>query len=149
MEKFRFRFKIFWNKSKRFCFVTILSSDIGTFVVSFRYRWHYYPGQPAYTCMLSYSIVVSHLSFNFLCLLLLYSIYLCGLTSVTCGENRKYGRGMFCSAVQAGITLTKRLVGRVSKVSSFVGLTRPAGCIQIIRMWCNQWTTNFLHKTRI
>ncbi len=33
-----------------------------------------------YTCMLSYSIVVSHLSFNFLCLLLLYSIYLCALT---------------------------------------------------------------------
>ncbi len=30
----------------------------------------------AYTCMLSYPIVVSHLSFNFLCLLLLYSIYL-------------------------------------------------------------------------
>ncbi len=28
----------------------------------------------------------------------------------------------------------KRLVGRVSKVSSFVGLTRPAGYIQIIRM---------------
>ncbi len=28
--------------------------------------------------MLSYSIVVFHLSFNFLCLLLLYSIYLCG-----------------------------------------------------------------------
>jgi hypothetical protein len=27
------------------------------------------PGQPAYTCMLSYSIVVTHLSFNFLCLL--------------------------------------------------------------------------------
>ncbi len=34
----------------------------------------------AYTCMLSYPIVVSHLSFNFLCLLLLYSIYLCGNT---------------------------------------------------------------------
>ena len=29
--------------------------------------------------MLSYSIAVSHLSFNFLCLLLLYSIYLSGL----------------------------------------------------------------------
>jgi hypothetical protein len=28
----------------------------------------------------------------------------------------------------------KRLVGRVSKVSSFVGFTRTAGCIQIIRM---------------
>ncbi len=37
-----------------------------------------HPGQPAYTCMLLYSIVVFHLSFNFLCLLLLYSIYLCG-----------------------------------------------------------------------
>jgi hypothetical protein len=32
----------------------------------------------AYTCMLSYPIVVSHLSFNFLRLLLLYSIYLGG-----------------------------------------------------------------------
>jgi hypothetical protein len=32
----------------------------------------------AYTCMLSFSIVVSHLSFNFLCLLFLYSIYLGG-----------------------------------------------------------------------
>ncbi len=30
-----------------------------------------------YTCMLSYSIVVFHLCFNFLSLLLLYSIYLC------------------------------------------------------------------------
>ncbi len=36
-----------------------------------------HPGQPAYNCMLSYSIVVSHLSFNFLCLLLLYSIFFC------------------------------------------------------------------------
>ncbi len=35
----------------------------------------------AYTCLLSYPIVVSHLSFNFLCLLLLYiSIYLSGIT---------------------------------------------------------------------
>jgi hypothetical protein len=32
----------------------------------------------AYTCMLSYPIVVSHLSFSLLCLLLLYSIYLSG-----------------------------------------------------------------------
>ncbi len=32
----------------------------------------------ACTCMLSYPIVVSHYGFNFLCLLLLYSIYLCG-----------------------------------------------------------------------
>ncbi len=31
--------------------------------------------------VLSYPIVVSQLSFNFLSLLLLYSIYLCGLTS--------------------------------------------------------------------
>jgi hypothetical protein len=31
--------------------------------------------------MLSYSIVIFHLSFNFLCLLLLYSIYLCGSTA--------------------------------------------------------------------
>ncbi len=30
----------------------------------------------AYACMLVYPIVFSHLSFNFLCLLLLYSIYL-------------------------------------------------------------------------
>ncbi len=34
----------------------------------------------AYTCMLLYPIVVSHLSFNFLCLLLLYSIYHSGWT---------------------------------------------------------------------
>ncbi len=32
----------------------------------------------AYTSMLSFPIVVSHPSFNFLCLLLLYSIYLSG-----------------------------------------------------------------------
>jgi hypothetical protein len=32
----------------------------------------------AYTCMLLYPIVVSRLSFNFLCQLLLYSIYLGG-----------------------------------------------------------------------
>ncbi len=37
-----------------------------------------------YTCMLLYFIVVSHLSFNFLCLLLLYSIYLCGKTHRYC-----------------------------------------------------------------
>ncbi len=42
MEKFRFCFNIFWNTSKRFGFVTIFSSDIGTFVLSFWYRWHYY-----------------------------------------------------------------------------------------------------------
>ncbi len=34
------------------------------------------PGKCAYTCMLSYFSVVSHLSFNFLCLLLLKCIYL-------------------------------------------------------------------------
>ncbi len=34
----------------------------------------------AYTCMLLYPIIVSHLRFSFLCLLLLYSIYLCGCT---------------------------------------------------------------------
>ncbi len=34
------------------------------------------PGKCAYTCILSYSIVVSHLSFNFHCLLLLQCIYL-------------------------------------------------------------------------
>ncbi len=36
----------------------------------------------AYTCMLSYPIVVPHLSFNFLLLLLLYSIYLSGTTTI-------------------------------------------------------------------
>ncbi len=41
------------------------------------------PGKCAYTCMLSYSIVVSHLGFNFLCLLLLYSIYLCGFAHLS------------------------------------------------------------------
>ncbi len=52
-----------------------------------------HPGQPAYTCMLSYSIVVFHLSFNFLCLLLLYSIYLCGLYCYycTCSIHRSCG----------------------------------------------------------
>ena len=35
MEKFCFCFKKFWNKSKRFGFVLILSFDIGTFVLSF------------------------------------------------------------------------------------------------------------------
>jgi hypothetical protein len=33
------------------------------------------------TPVCSYPIIVSHLSFNFLCLLLLYSIYLNALTS--------------------------------------------------------------------
>ncbi len=31
-----------------------------------------HPGQVAYTCMLSYPIFVSHLRFNFLCLVLLF-----------------------------------------------------------------------------
>ena len=35
MEKFFFCFKKFWNTSKRFGFVSILSFDIGTFVLSF------------------------------------------------------------------------------------------------------------------
>jgi hypothetical protein len=34
------------------------------------------PGKCAHIYMLSYPIIVTHLSFNFLCLLLLYSIYL-------------------------------------------------------------------------
>ncbi len=45
---------------------------------TFLYAPEGHPGKCAYTCMLSYSIVVPHLSFNFLCLLLLYSIYLSG-----------------------------------------------------------------------
>jgi hypothetical protein len=36
----------------------------------------------AYTIMLSYPIVISHLSFNFLFLLLLYSIYLSGTKTI-------------------------------------------------------------------
>jgi hypothetical protein len=54
-----------------------------------------HPGQPAYTCMLSYSIIVFHLSFNFLSLLLLYSIYLCGIHYDT-------------QAVRAAVHSTKR-----------------------------------------
>ncbi len=40
------------------------------------------PDNVAHTCMLSYPNIVSHLRFNFLCLLLLYSIYLCGLSAL-------------------------------------------------------------------
>ncbi len=43
------------------------------------------PDNIAYTCMLSDPIIVSHLRFNFLCLLLLYSIYLCGCTGTVPG----------------------------------------------------------------
>ncbi len=32
------------TKSKRFAFVPIISFDIGAFLLSFRYRWHYYWG---------------------------------------------------------------------------------------------------------
>jgi hypothetical protein len=38
------------------------------------------PDNLAYTCMLSYPITISHFRFNFLCLLLLYSIYICGFS---------------------------------------------------------------------
>ncbi len=34
------------TESKRFAFDPIISFDIETFVLSFRYRWHYYPGGP-------------------------------------------------------------------------------------------------------
>jgi hypothetical protein len=47
------------------------------------------PGKCAYTCMLSYSIVVSHLSFNFLRLLLLSSIYLRVCTVLLIGMRAK------------------------------------------------------------
>ncbi len=33
---------LFWNTSKCFGFVPIISFDIGTFVLPFWYRWHYY-----------------------------------------------------------------------------------------------------------
>ncbi len=61
-------------------------------------------GQPAYTCMLSYSIVVFHLSFNFLCLLLLHSIYLCG--------NR---------TTISGIRVSKKFPTFLQKISNFFG----------------------------
>ena len=38
-----------------------------------------HPGQCCVHLLLSYPIIVSHPRFNFLCMLLLYSIYLCGL----------------------------------------------------------------------
>ncbi len=44
------------------------------------------PDKIAYTCMLSYPIIVSHLRFNLLCLLLLYSIYLFGCTGIVPGD---------------------------------------------------------------
>ncbi len=34
---------LFWNTSKRFAFVQIISFDIETFVLPFWYHWHYYP----------------------------------------------------------------------------------------------------------
>ncbi len=39
---FCFRSDSMWTKSKRFGFVPIISFDIGTFVLPFWYRWHYY-----------------------------------------------------------------------------------------------------------
>ncbi len=42
------------------------------------------------TPLLSYSNVVFHLSFNFLCLLLLYSIYICGSLNISCSELHAY-----------------------------------------------------------
>jgi hypothetical protein len=47
------------------------------------------PDNVAYTCMLSYPNIVSHLRFNFLCLLLLYIIYLCGLTYNECLSRKR------------------------------------------------------------
>ncbi len=43
---FCFRSDIKRTKPKCFAFVPIISFDIGTFVLSFRYRWHYYPLSP-------------------------------------------------------------------------------------------------------
>jgi hypothetical protein len=54
------------------------------------------PELVGYTCMLSYPIVVSQLSFNFLCLLLLYSIYLCGLVGDIPDGNGKIAN-LFCT----------------------------------------------------
>ncbi len=48
----------------------------------------------AYTCILSYPIVVSHLSFNFLCLLLLYSIYLSGSPDDSTLKERLWKRSI-------------------------------------------------------
>ncbi len=41
------------TKSKNFAFVPIISFDIETFVLSFRYRWHYYspPSSPPGDCV--------------------------------------------------------------------------------------------------
>ncbi len=45
------------------------------------------------THVCSYPIIVSHLSFNFLCLLLLYSIYLNGLHILNIGKGWEGGGG--------------------------------------------------------
>ncbi len=42
IKMFCFRSDCEQTKSKRFAFVPIISFDIETFVISFRYRWHYY-----------------------------------------------------------------------------------------------------------
>ncbi len=58
----------------------------------------------AYTCMLSYPVVVSHLSFNFLCLLLLYNIYLSAQVRPTCSKyvnNRSHRHNLRSTAGQA------------------------------------------------
>jgi hypothetical protein len=41
-KTFCFRSDLKGTKSKRFGFVPIISFDIGAFLLSFRYRWHYY-----------------------------------------------------------------------------------------------------------
>ncbi len=47
------------------------------------------------TPVCSYPIIVTHLSFNFLCLLLLYSIYLNGYTALHClPQVARAGRGV-------------------------------------------------------
>jgi hypothetical protein len=43
-KTFCFRSDLKRTKSKRFAFVPIISFDIGAFLLSFRYRWHYYSG---------------------------------------------------------------------------------------------------------
>jgi hypothetical protein len=40
-KMFCFRSDLKRTKSKRFAFVPIISFDIGAFLLSFRYRWHY------------------------------------------------------------------------------------------------------------
>ncbi len=46
IKMFCFRSDSKQTKSKRFAFVPITSFDIETFVISFRYRWHYYVRLP-------------------------------------------------------------------------------------------------------